>query len=431
MNRRYSLYAAALALLCSAQVARATVVQVNVDAFTGQPTNHLINFDTDASGSPIANGQSLQNAYASYGGDPFHGITFEADDRAVARNTYGTSAPNQASGGVNDLSSINVYFNTPVSAVGAWGYDFVLKAYDASGNLLLQVAYSDGRPCTIEPFYFREQRFLGIQSDSQNIVQAQFSRFYQDQTECGYRIDDLQFLQKEPVPPPTPTAGNLQITWNNCSGQAGSSPYTVFDCDPSLGTLYSLIGSFQVMSSFDDLIAADASFDIVLDGQGAMSPFWHFETGGCNAGGVSASTVRPVDCGGYQTPWGASGSQAQAFVTGYKAGDTFANYGRLLMTVARPADSPVTLAGAPARYFGWALQFTMDNSGTCAGCADPASIRINSLALYNNHANSGGYLIDRGGPGSQPCASINNGGTACDPTAAKTKTWGQLKSLYR
>ena len=66
----------------------------------------------------------------------------------------------------------------------------------------------------------------------------------------------------------------------------------------------------------------------------------------------------------------------------------------------------------------------------CAGCRDAASLRVNAIKLYK--ATSGaGEQIDQGGPGSQPCASINGGGTACNPTATRARTWGQLKSLYR
>jgi len=441
MNRRYSLYAAALALLCSSQVARAQFVNPVTtpdEVFTRSLHNHLINFDKDANGNPIADGQLLQNAYYSYPADPFatcHGVTFDANDRAKTRDLYGTSSPNQGSGSAGDLQSINVYFNHPVSAVGAYGYDFVLRAFDDKGNVLLEVTYTDSHPCPSDPFNFREQQFRGIQSDRENIVQAQFSRYYQGQTQCGFRIDDLQFVQLDTIRLAAALPGNIAINWNNCSGQVGSSPYTVFDCDPLLGSVYKLVGSFQVMSPFNDFVALDGSLDVVLDGKSSMTPFWHLEPGGCNDAGIGLDAARPAACGGpYQTPFGPLGSQAVLLqVTNYQPGREFGNYGRLLFTVARSSDIPITLAPAPARYYGWSLSFFMDNAGSCAGCSDPASIRLNTLVLYNNHGgtDASGFLMSAGAPGSQPCASINGGGTACDPTPTRNKTWGQLKSLYR
>ena len=94
-------------------------------------------------------------------------------------------------------------------------------------------------------------------------------------------------------------------------------------------------GPFQVMSPFPGLIAADVSFDIVLDGQSSLPAFWHYEVGGCNNSGLTISASRPASCGPYQTPWGVGGSQADAFITAYQAGTTFGNYGRLLLAIAR------------------------------------------------------------------------------------------------
>ena len=69
MNRRFSMYAAALGLLCLAQVAGAQT-QVGSGYFTG-PTNHLLNFDT------VPSGTLLQNVYASQVGGAAHWLTAE------------------------------------------------------------------------------------------------------------------------------------------------------------------------------------------------------------------------------------------------------------------------------------------------------------------------------------------------------------------
>src|SRR5262245_46215973 len=105
MSRRFTTIVVALCVLALPMLAHAAPTQVGSDYFN-QPTNHLINFDTDPGGNPIADGQLLQNVYSSTG------VTFDNDDRAVAMfpGSFGTSAPNQASGSANELSSTNIYF---------------------------------------------------------------------------------------------------------------------------------------------------------------------------------------------------------------------------------------------------------------------------------------------------------------------------------
>jgi hypothetical protein len=421
MMRRIGVLATALTLLAVPQWVGAQT-QVGADYFN-QPTRTLINFDTDPGDNPIASGALLQNVYSAYD------ISFDANDQAVAFDNYGTSAPNQATGSADELQGINVYFARPADAAGAWGYDFTMKAFDKDGGVILQVAYSDGRPCPADPFSFREQRFLGIAAD-RPIYQVQFGRFFQDQVACGFRIDDFQFLRQDPPPPPTPITGNVQIAWNSCLGTGTSQPYVTFDCDETLGSIYNLVGSFQVQDPMADFITLGISMDVVLDGQTGMPAFWHFENGGCNSGGVAVDDVFPASCTGFGTPWGASGASSDALLLAYQPGFNYANYGRLLAAVARASNDPTNLAGAPSRYFGWTLQFFMDNAGTCAGCDLSASLRVNSLTLFTT-AGGPGYLVSPAAAGSAPCVAINNGGSLCDPTSTRNTTWGRLKSLYR
>jgi hypothetical protein len=427
MSRRFTTITVALCVLALPMLAHAAPTQVGADYFN-QPTNHLINFDTDPGGNPIADGQLLQNVYSSLG------VTFDSDDRAVAMydGSFGTSAPNQAAGSANELSSMNIYFGRGVDAAGAWGYDFAMRAFGATGNLILEIHYTDGHPCP-EAGSFREQRFLGIASDTEPIFQVQFFRHYQDQTACGYRIDDFQFLQQELPPPPTPLPGNLQITWGNCVGNPGSTPAAFFDCSPGSGAAYSLVGTFQLLDPIADFVAVDISMDLILDGQSSLSPFWHFEQGGCNDGGISIDDVRPAGCVGFSTPWGATGNQSLASITAYLPGNPFANYGRILATVARSLNDPIAINGSPSRYFAFVLFFTMDNSGSCTGCDTPGSLRVNGMSMFTASSSGGpsGQLLGGPQPGSVPCATFNGGGSACDVTPTKSLTWGKLKSLYR
>ena len=422
MPRRLALLVVALGLLALPQIVGAQSQQVGSDYFSTNPNTALINFDTDPASAPIADGTLLQNVYSSIG------VTFDGNDRAVAFDCFGFSTPNQATGSADELEDMNVYFARAVDAVGAFGYDFIMRAYDKDGALIKEVSYTDGRVCPACGSW-REQRFLGIAAD-RGIRRVQFLRYYQDQTACGFRIDDLQFIAPPIQPMPTPIGGNLHINWNSCAGTSGSTPYVTFDCDPLAGSLFNLVGSFQLVNPLPGFLAMDVSLDFILDGQTSMAPFWHYESGGCNYGGVGIEDAFLASCVGYANPWGPGGSAADAYITAYQPGRDYANYGRLLASVARPSDNPVNLAGNPTRYYGWTLGFAMDNAGTCAGCNLKASLRVNSVILYDG-AGGGGYLLDPSSFGSEPCVSVNDGGGACSPTAVKKATWGQLKALYR
>lgn len=420
--RRIGVLATALALLAIPQLVGAQI-QVGPDYFQ-QPTRTLVNFDTDPGNNPIASGALLQNVYSAYG------ITFDGNDQAIAFDDYGASAPNQATGSADELQGINVYFARGADAAGAWGYDFVMRAFDANGGVIMEISYTDGSPCP-EPGNFREQRFLGIAGD-RPIYQIQFGRYYQDQLACGYRIDDFQFLQQPLPPPPTPLTGSVQIAWNSCLATGTAQPYVTFDCDPNLFSVYSLVGSFQVQNPFPDFVTLSLSMDVVLDDQTSVAPFWHFEAAGCNNVGLGIDDAMPASCAGYGTPWGAGGAASDAFILSYQAGLPFANYGRLLCAVSRASNDPTVISGAPTRYYGWTLNFAMDNAGTCAGCDLQASLRVNSILLFDtSQAGGSGALIGMGDAGSAPCVAINDGGSMCDPTSTRSTSWGRLKSMYR
>jgi hypothetical protein len=419
MMRRIGVLATALTLLALPQLAGAQT-QVGSDFFN-QPTRVLVNFDTDPSNAPIAPGTLLQNVYSAYD------LSFDPTDRAVAFDDYGTSAPNQATGSANEVENINVYFTRPADAAGAWGYDFIMRAFDINGGLILEISYTDGDPCP-EPDNFREQRFLGINGD-RPIYQVQYARYFQPQTACGFRIDDFQFLRQDPPPPPTPIGGNVQVAWNSCLGTGSAQSFVTFDCGNTSAN-YNLVGSFQVTNPLPNFITLGISMDVVLDNESSVAPFWHFESGGCNSGGIAADDNAPGSCTGFGTPWGPGGVSSDALITAYQAGYSNPNYGRLLAAVARASDDPTNLAPAPSRYYGWTLQFFLDNAGTCAGCDLRASLRVNSLTLFDQNGGSG-YLISPAAAGSAPCAAVNDGGSLCDPTPTKATSWGRLKSLYR
>ncbi len=164
------------------------------------PTSHLVNFDTSPGGTQIPNHAVLGSIYAEWG------VTFGANDGVTNWPNIGTSLPNMAWGSSDGLEPIDCLFPSGVYAVGAYGFDFALEAFDSEGGLIYRVAYTDGTAGLYSP---NEIGFLGIASDVP-IHHARFSRYWSAQWAFGFEIDDLRFTTEQPVPTRSTTWGRIK-----------------------------------------------------------------------------------------------------------------------------------------------------------------------------------------------------------------------------
>jgi len=233
----------------------------------------------------------------------------------------------------------------------------------------------------------------------------------------------------------------LQLAWNACANTAGATPAQAFDCDPaSLLSPFSLYATFSLATPATNIIASDQIVDFIYPNTpDHIPPFWHFEGLGCNEFGLGESHIKPVNavCAATndQALCGVGGSFCISFTTGYVFGSAVnfpENRARLFISVARQATQPTTI-GNTTRHYMFGLSFAMDNAITCAGCADPVGIPWNSAVRYTTSATTGQEapvtFLSSTDPGSTPSVGVNC--TSCVTVSAKTKTWGQLKSLYR
>lgn len=237
----------------------------------------------------------------------------------------------------------------------------------------------------------------------------------------------------------------LQLAWNNCANVAGSAPAAQFDCAPLDGSIYQLFGTFSLASPAANVIAVDNIIDNLFpDTPTSVPAFWQFQTGGCNNSGIALGNSKPVGlCGGGTvntiTLCGSGGSGCPAsFITAYGVGVGGPNRGRLLMTLARSAAAPVTL-GNTVRHFAFVLNFFMDNApdgagGGCDGCNASVGTTWNNAIFYNNAVGGStdeatAVVLSSTDPGSTPSVGANC--VSCVSVSGKSKTWGQLKSLYR
>lgn len=235
----------------------------------------------------------------------------------------------------------------------------------------------------------------------------------------------------------------LHMSWATCPNLGGLTSDD-FTCD---GTPHSLNGTFSVAASTPGVVAMDGILDMLF--ASANTPtFWQFQSGGCNESGLALADAKPLSgCGtltqNTTTLCGSGGTGCDAFITAYAFGGSIgfpANRSRLLITLARSSTSPVILAAnvAPNAHFAFQFTFFEDNAsevgGPCDGCLTGVSITWNQAIFYNTSAAAGGEGIaanlSSADPGSANATTYSNC-TGCSTVESKSRSWGQLKSLYR
>jgi hypothetical protein len=226
--------------------------------------------------------------------------------------------------------------------------------------------------------------------------------------------------------PARPARAQLYLGWDACHGDSASVSNVVFSCDAAADTVYRLIGTFSLPAEVRDVVTVDAVLDFFYPPDRGIPPFWHFEAAGCNNSGISLSDARPAaGCSGHsRTLCGPGGGACDGLITAYGPGFGGPDRGRLLVALVRRSDSPVDLAGAPARHFAFQVLFAMDraDSSHCEGCALPVAVRWTSATLFTvdeaRQQGREGFRVVCDEPGGSPFATIGGAAPAsCDSSA--------------
>ena len=188
MRDRYARVIPVLALAATVFIpalAFAQATQVTRDYFGAGSV--LVNFDTTPAGTPIPSGTLLGSVYAEWG------VTFGATNWVCDWCGIATSLPNRCTSGGPPGGGIPIDCEFPdgVSAVGAYGFDFVLSVFDKDGALIGTCSYTDGTAGLFGGD--QELAFLGLASE-QTIYRARFSLYWTQQWQYGFEIDDLRFV---------------------------------------------------------------------------------------------------------------------------------------------------------------------------------------------------------------------------------------------
>jgi len=209
------------------------------------------------------------------------------------------------------------------------------------------------------------------------------------------------------------SAAGIDLAWDACLGDLGSSSNKVFACDRNTG-IETLWATFE--SPFTGAITGTTGIvevDIEFHTLSAipLPVWWDFEDlASCRVGAIDAdSTSGTPSC----RPW--TTSKAPTFV--FDRIDfqlPTPDVGRIVVST-RTAGAVVT----GQRYLACRLQLYHLRSigvGACAGCSEPVRITLTAI-------NVAGHIMTQ--PVTQNFVNWQSG-----PTATRRTTWGAVKALY-
>ena len=223
-------------------------------------------------------------------------------------------------------------------------------------------------------------------------------------------------------------ADGRYLGWNDCTA-SGAPSSSLTDACASDGGSQSLIPSFRLSAPVDSVIAVEAIVDLQYSGF-FLPDWWLLAPTGCRYGGLQAASVAPAHppC---VNMWDLSLTPGVAYAEGEPRG--FANQARIFVGFALPSTAPPLML-RPAVYY-TAGMIILRNSGTsaCTGCGGGACLVLNSIRLGRVPLPSQPYrhydVVT-----STPADSNRvtwQGGADCGAVPVRSRTWGQLKALYR
>jgi hypothetical protein len=237
---------------------------------------------------------------------------------------------------------------------------------------------------------------------------------------------------------PAPARAGIRLAASACPGESGASSKARLNCDPSQDTMVQIFGTFDLDAPADSVVALDGTIDIVLEDSKELAPFWHLESGGCNANALAVFAARPkTGCAGESTLLcGARGGSCLGGISAVLAHpEDQPNRVRMLFTLARRSDAPVKIPALPSRHFVMELDLVMDRAAECTGCDAHATVEWTTLSLYSTSSKAAqGKPIARltsKDPRSQARIDLNGSQkTGYMPSIDSRGGWARLQALY-
>jgi len=229
---------------------------------------------------------------------------------------------------------------------------------------------------------------------------------------------------------PRAASADVFLSWTDCLGDGGVSDRT--SACTSDGGVNRLIAHYTSPSPIANFVAIDATIDLTSEDT-AIPEWWAFANAGAcrqTAASINIDVNALPNFGASCADTWDGGASATGLFTGYLIGfGGDPNRARAVFAIARGASSPFSLQ-AGTTYFAFIWQITNGLTSTCAGCATPVAVVLNSLIL--SPTTGPAVTVDSGEAGSQPCATWQTATPAtCIEVPVVPRTWGSVKSLYR
>ncbi len=219
--------------------------------------------------------------------------------------------------------------------------------------------------------------------------------------------------------------GGLNLSWDDC-GLNGNAD-AAFVCNTNAGTAFNLFASVSTGTALTTFVGTAAVFDI--QSETSTLPLW-WGYGACRL----STSLTAAPAAGVTTCPDITDNPQFGGIDYAIAFESNANRSRLRTAYAMDAG----LAGAlPTGTEYTLMQITINRNrttgvGSCAGCATPMCIVFNSVLLDQVDITTTPVLV------TQPLQRRHvtwqgapTGFTCPDAVPTKSRTWGQLKSLYR
>lgn len=226
------------------------------------------------------------------------------------------------------------------------------------------------------------------------------------------------------------SAAGFDLRWTACAADGGVSNQS-FACDTDAGT-NTMVASFKLDQPITGMFFFEAVLDIIVANNQTVPPWWDI-LNGCHFFGLQAdATIDPgaVNCADFGAGQGAAVLSNINHDGTIAPADT-ASHRRIF--VVGGVDPPGVNLAANQEYFVFNLVLdhttTMD-PGSCAGCALPVCIVLNSIRLMDT-AFTPVVLGSAQVAGSNFATWQGGSGANCSAVPARRATWGAVKSLYR
>jgi len=222
--------------------------------------------------------------------------------------------------------------------------------------------------------------------------------------------------------------GEVFLSWDDCAlDGAGTADYAAACLfDEGNSPLYC---AFTLAQPIDDVVGIEVTVDL-QHSQGTLPDWWRLQgKGECRDGSLLANgnfTTQDVCV----DPWRDLGGGVALYYAEVQSGQA-----RMIGNYAIRADSARTLEAGPM-YYGLKLLILNQKTtlpGGCTGCTQPACLVLNRVRLLRGpNSIPSEITIEGAGPALANRATWSGGsGADCAIVPVRSRTWGQIKSLYR